>query len=295
MCSSLLYMLSPNPIRNIPAIKIVLVSTLLWTLLGHHTAKGDTLFVGIKRWLEMRDIQGRVIYRNTQSSGLAQTGIRLRSVGDLVQTAVDSSVVLAIDTGIGFVDISEQTTVQIQQLDILSSGGYRTRLRVTGGQARLRVRPFNNPDSTLEIETPSGWSGVRGTEFGVAVHPDGKTGIATLEGSIISEGEDGSTVTVEEGLQSLVIPGEPPDTPTELTDNPNLNISFLGAIDNGRVRVVGETEPINLVYIEKNPQITNREGQFDTIFPLNRTNTLDISIVTPLGQRQDYELVVPRD
>uniref|UniRef100_A0ACD5H295 FecR domain-containing protein n=1 Tax=Desertifilum tharense IPPAS B-1220 TaxID=1781255 RepID=A0ACD5H295_9CYAN len=57
---------------------------------------------------------------------------------------------------------------------------------MTGGQARFRVRRFNHPGSSLEIETPAGSSAVRGTEFGVSVHPDGKTGIATREGTNFS-------------------------------------------------------------------------------------------------------------
>jgi hypothetical protein len=36
----------------------------------------------------------------------------------------------------------------------------------------------------LEISSPSGVAGVRGTVFGVAVDPKGKTGISTLEGAV---------------------------------------------------------------------------------------------------------------
>jgi hypothetical protein len=69
-------------------------------------------------------------------------------------------------------------------MSIAPNNGRITRLLVPRGQVRLQLRPFTNPGSRMEIETPAGTSGVRGTEFGLNVQPDGKMAIATLEGSV---------------------------------------------------------------------------------------------------------------
>jgi hypothetical protein len=189
--------------------------------------------------------------------------------------------------------VSENTDLRISRLQASPSGGRMTELTIERGQARLQVRPFTNPDSEFEIRTPAGVSGVRGTEFGVAVQPDGRTGVATLEGSIEASAQ-GESVTVPAGFQTLIVQGEPPTPPVPLTDDPGLDVTVLRSIrvdGAAGVQLAGRIDPVNLLMIEGMIQPTDRTGAFDVQLPVG--DRIRATVVTPLGTEQLYELVVP--
>ena len=219
-------------------------------------------------------------------------GARLQSVGDGIRTGAKSSTVLAVDTGIGFVRVSENTDLRVQQLEKLANGGQITRLEVTGGQARLQVRKFTNPSSKLEVQTPAGLSAVRGTQFGVSVQPDGKTGVATLEGKVAAIAQ-GDSVPIQAGFQSLVVPGSPPDPPTPLREDTRLQLQLLESVGGNQARIIGQVDAVNLVLINDQPLILDRSGQFDVKVPLPSDRRIRAVVTTPLGKQQIYELAVP--
>ncbi|MBD2033684.1 FecR domain-containing protein [Leptolyngbya sp. FACHB-321] len=132
----------------------------------------------------------------------AAVGDRLQAVGDRLNSGNHSTPTLFMDTGVGTVEMSEKTTLRVRQLDIATDNGRITRLEVPTGNVRLQVRPFTNKGSQLEIQTPVSLSGVRDTEFGIAVQPNGKTGLAVLEGSVVTAAQD-QAVGVAQGLQNL--------------------------------------------------------------------------------------------
>lgn len=251
------------------------------------------LQIRTSRWLEVRQVVGSVLYQQGARSAPARVGGRLQSVGEGIITGAASRSVLGVDNGIGFIDVAENTDLRVRQLQQLPDGGHVTRLSVSRGQANLRVRRFTHPSSELEIETPAGWSGVRGTEFGVAVQPDGKTGVATLSGQVIASAQ-GQNVAVNAGFQSLVIPGEPPSPPVRFSRDARLHLNTLAALEDGNARIVGEIDPVNLLVIEGVPQTTNRIGRFAVTVPFPPTRLILAVVITPLGNRQTYELAVPR-
>nr|WP_290226648.1 FecR domain-containing protein [Trichocoleus desertorum] len=255
-------------------------------------AIAQSLKVRVNRWLEVRQIQGAVSLYQGQKLQPAKNGSRIQAVGDGVQTAAKSSAVLAVDTGIGFIKVSENTNIRVLQLERLASGGQVTRLQVTGGQARLQVRPFTNPDSRLEILSPAGLSAVRGTEFGVSVQPDGKTGVATLEGKVAAIAQ-GASVPIQAGFQSLVIPGEAPLPPTPLREDTRLQLQVLEPVGNNQARIAGQVDVVNLVLVNDQPLSLDREGQFDVRVALPRQRRIRAVVRTPLGKQQIYELAVP--
>ncbi|NES94104.1 MAG: FecR domain-containing protein [Desertifilum sp. SIO1I2] len=262
-----------------------------------HQSRADevkSVQVRVHRWLEVTQLAGTVTYQAPQqSSEPARKGMRLQSVGDTLRTGNGSSAVLQVDTDIGTVNISANTTVRVQQLQLMPNGGRVTRLQVTGGQARFRVRKFNHPGSSLEIETPAGSSAVRGTEFGVSVHPDGKTGIATREGRILVEAQNQSLL-VEAGQEVLLIPGlPPPGEPKPLTPLPQFNLRLLSTLDDQTVRIVAQVDPLNLVKIAGLPQILTHDGQIDVTVPLPPDRRIQVIAIAPIGLQQVYELAVP--
>jgi hypothetical protein len=266
------------------------------------TLRGD-------RWLSVLQLSGDVQLIAYQGSRRpAQRGDRLSSVGDIITTATDSSARLEVDQNSGFVDVAENSQVQVQSLGITSSGGRVTELAVSRGQVRLRIRPLNNPDSRLEIHTPAGVTGVRGTQFGITVQNDGQTGVATAEGSVVASAQ-GQSVAVVANTQSLIFPGEPPTPPEPLRDDPTLFVESLSRVSSDAggagIRISGRTDTVNLLKVNGEQVITDREGRFDVVVSLSSSSaeasdsddsppvSVTAFVITPLGTQQQYELVVP--
>lgn len=273
------------------SISTVLLTALVWLATCPQAMPQQVVPVRINRWLEIRQLTGRV---NCIIEGVSQTGrvsTRLQNVGDTLITGEDSSAVLEVDTEIGFVSISENTTVRILTLDAASDGSRITRLQVTGGQVRLQIRPFTLP-SMLEIETPAGVSGVRGTVFGVSVQPTGTTGVATLEGSVFANAQ-GQEVTIGEQLQSLIVPGEPPTPPTPLRNDPTFDVRLLTRTDQQTARIVGRIDPVNLVQVGEETLELDQSGAIDLQVPRTGDRKVFITVTTPLGTRRVYEVRVP--
>jgi hypothetical protein len=269
---------------------LVLLTANLLSSRGNSAA--ELLQVRVNRWLEVRQLSGMVTFYRGGTSQRAQVGTRLESMGDAIGTGNRSSAVLEVDTGIGMVDVSSNTTVRVRALEVTADGGRLTRLQVNRGQVRLKVRPFTRPNSGLEIETPAGVSAVRGTNFGLIVHSDGWTGVATLEGGVLNISQ-GQTVLVKAGFQGLMIPGEPPLQAVPLTDEPYLKLQLLTALKEQMARIVARVDPVNLVMIGDSPLVTDRNGQFDIAVPLPLDRRIKVVVTTPLGKQQVYELAVP--
>jgi len=250
-----------------------------------------TVPVRVDRWLEIQQMAGPVTLYRGQASQPARVGLRLQAVGDGIKTGSKATAVLATDTGIGTISVSEQTSLRIQTLQIAPGNGRITRLQVTGGQVRLKVRPFTNPGSRLEIQTPAGVSGVRGTEFGVSIQPDGKTGLATLSGSVVSNAL-GKAIAVNGGFQNLVVTGEPPSPAVPLRNDTSLKIEIRKEIK-GNVRwarLIGQIDFVNGLTIAGQPQITDRNGRFDLTLPVSSQARVQAVVTTPLGKKQVYDL-----
>ncbi len=271
------------------AVNLILVPVGISITLNTSTA--EQLQVNVDRWLEVRRPVGQVLYTHAQKTQSARNGIRLQSVGDTITTKKGSSVILAIDIGTGFIKVSENTTIQIRKLFTTSGGGRITQLQVKAGQVRLQVRKFTNSSSSLEIETPAGVAGVRGTDFGVSVQQNGKMGVATLNGGVATNAQK-QTVLVNAGFQNLTIPGEPPSSPIPLREDTRLNIRQLIANGN-QVRIVGSLDPVNLLTIAKQSQNTDKSGNFNITVPLPANRQVEAVVLTPLGKTQIYQLAIP--
>lgn len=248
------------------------------------TVQGD-------RWLAIADILGDVQFVTGRQRRSAREGDRLASVGDALITSTNATARLAIDEATGSVTMAENSHLRIQTLTITRGGGRVTELAVLQGQVRLRLRPFTSPESRLEIHTPVGVSGVRGTDFGVTVQPDGQTAIATESGSVAASAQ-GETVIVDAGLQSIIRPGSPPTPAQQFSDDPTLHIEVLRATSSRTAQIVGYTDIANIVKINGETLSFDESGRFDLSVPIS-SRQIRAEVITPLGTQQKYELVVP--
>jgi hypothetical protein len=278
------------------------LSCLVMTLMGDglSTTAADLSVPGSRRWLEVRQISGIVTFQNRD----ARVGDRLTAVGQTITTDRRSQAVLAIDANTGVVNISENTSLRVKSLTLRRDGSRVTVLTILRGQARVQVRRLNNPNSRIEIDTPAGVAGVRGTEFGVGVSPKGKTSISTLNGQVAAIANN-QTVLVNPGYSSLVIPQEPPTAP-RVTPKVVLELRNLSTISNFRVRIVAAVDPLFLVFVNDKPVETQRDGTFDTVIdvpkpcrqpqllPADRQSYCNLRVVvrSPLGEEQIYNLPI---
>ncbi len=271
------------------ALGISLAISLMWTSNGQSQQQVN---VRVDNWLALEQLVGNVLVTLNQRQQPAQKGDRLQNVGDSLVTQARSAARLAIDTGIGTVEVASNTQVQVRELTRNPGDQSRiTRLNVAYGRVKLRLRKFSSPNSRLEIHTPAGISGVRGTEFGVVVQPTGKTSVAVLDGAVNTNAQS-VDVRVNQGFQNFTIPGEPPSEPVPLRDDPSLQYQFERRIEGGqrRLRFVGQTDPVNRVVVNGQPQDTDRQGRFQLEVKLVSFPRVQLQVVTPLGQEKLYDL-----
>jgi hypothetical protein len=250
------------------------------------------LDVRVDHWLELQQMVGKVQLTLNQLSRSAQLNDRLQNPGDALTTQARSTARLALDTGIGFIDMTAQTQLVIREMRRNAADQSRvTRLNVPYGRVKLRLRKFTSPNSRLELETPAGISGVRGTEFGLVVQPSGKTSVAVLEGAVNTNAQ-GVDVSVNQGFQNFTIPGEPPSEPVPLRDDTTLQFNVERRIEGQlrRLKLVGQVDPVNSVFVNGQPQNTDRQGRFVVEVKPVSFPKLQVLVATPLGQEKLYDL-----
>ncbi|MGG6269982.1 FecR family protein [Leptolyngbya sp. AN10] len=255
-------------------------------------AQSNDVSVRVDRWLAIQQMSGTVSYDRPSGSRAARVGDRLQAIGDGITTGTQSGANLLLDTGVGTINVLEYTNLRVQRLDTTSDSGRITHIDVTRGQVRLKLRRFTSPNSELKIRTPAGLSGVRGTEFGVVVQPDGKTSIGTLEGSVVTEAQ-GVQVEVPGGFQNFTIPGQPPSPAVPLRDDPSLAADFVRVLDRGvrSVQLVGRVDPVNAVTVNGVQQTVDANGEFRSApFLVPSFLRVNVVVTTPLGKSQSYEL-----
>lgn len=255
-----------------------------------------TAFIGLHalpgmangRTVQVQQVRGNVTYRGSQTRA-ARVGDRLSSVGQGVSTAGRSSAVLTVDEAIGSVQVAENTDVRLTQLQTTPDGARITLFNVPRGQVRLQVRRFTNPNSRLEVQTPSGVASVRGTEFGVNVSSAGVTGIATLEGAVAATAV-GQTVDIPANFASAIPPGEPPIPPVLLDRELEFNIRRISRSGN-ELTIFGSVNPTNSVYFSGEDIPVNVDGSVTIRTSLSVTQPRIVVVVqNPLGEQKSQRL-----
>jgi hypothetical protein len=251
----------------------------------------------VMRALAVSDVTGTVVVRlgGGKSSEAARAGQRLEQVGDSIETQAGAKAVLMLDTQAGTIELAPNTLLRIEYMSVSPKGGYQTQLFLERGQAKVKVKKFSNPDSSLEIQTPAGVSGVRGTEFGLTVQPSGDTGIGTQEGKVLVTGQ-GQSVEIPAGYQTLLRLGRTPESVRALINRPQLRLRWLTSTQAGQIRIAGQIDPINLLWVNQVAYPIDAQGRFDLLLPIappQLRSPLTATVITPLGQQQRYELAIP--
>ncbi|MGD1907129.1 MAG: FecR domain-containing protein [Leptolyngbyaceae cyanobacterium] len=271
---------------------IALASTLVISLWVASVPAQRSISVQVNRWLSVQSLGGEVWYLNRQGTRRAQTGDLLTVVNDGLRTGSGSTGTLLVDTGIGTIQLLQDTEIRVQRLDYASDNGHITHLYVPRGQVHVNLRRFTHRGSELEIETPAGVSGVRGTEFGVTVQSDGFTGIVTREGAVAVEAQS-RQVLVPAGYQTTIRPGEPPLEP--LVQSPPTIDYRIDYRTNGSRRwalLIGQVDLVNRVYVNGEQQQLNYWREFVYEVSAVRGTRVEVTVLSPLNERADYDIAL---
>lgn len=240
------------------------------------------------RWVEVKDAEGVV----EGNDGAVNVGDRLQSSEHEITTSSEGGATLAVDDGIATVEVGENSNVRLGGLQTLPSGAKTTMLQLNRGRVRVKVREFTNPESRFAIATPAGTAGVRGTEFGVVVLPNGETRISVLDGEVEIEALDRSYVA-SGGYSSLIVPGEPPTEPSLTDSNGRFRVKVLSGDRAGDVQVSAEVHPVSAVFLNGEAVEVGRDGRVNAIVPIPDNRLLQLVVRNPLGDEQVYELELP--
>lgn len=283
--------------------------------------------VPVGRGLTVEELRGTV----TINGRVAQVGDRLTAVGDQITTGPNSTARLRFDSNIGVAELAENTTVRIEVLsggDVPIS-----ELFVTEGRVRLSISRFvsqgfprssrdedrqvaiasldpqmalgefdqlvqqtqpasSATTSPLRVRTPAGVAGVRGTSFGVNVSPNGKTGVSTIDGLVGANAQD-FEVLVNPGFSTTISPGE---RPTEAIETPRLaTLTRIVATRTGAnsVRLSGQVDPMDTVFVNNRPIPVNADGSFDS-FVESLGNRLRVVVRGPAVRERHYTILLTR-
>lgn len=279
------------------------VLSILLTISGNHFLNQDFsraeaqggIQVRTNQWLRVDKITGNVTYRNlyNYANRTARVGDILQAASDEIITGRDSTAVLSVDTAVGSIYVMENTTLKIRSFQIARDNGRITNLSIPRGKARLQIRKFTNRGSQLNIQTPSGISGVRGTEYIVVAKPNGNMTVTTLKGSVATTAQN-RTEIVKGGFQNLTVVGKPPSPPVPIVDDPSLRYVIERKTSGaGRsIVLVGYTNPFNLVKIDGIDRDLDSNGQFSLRFPAPSSLSVKIKVETPQGKVQVYEIPI---
>lgn len=247
------------------------------------------------QWLKVDKVMGTVKYRNlyNYANRAAKVGDRLQTTSDEISTGANSSAVLSVDTGVGSIYVEENTTIQIRSFRIAADNGRITNLFVPRGKARLQIRKFTNRGSQLNIQTPAGISGVRGTKYSITSRPNGNMILTTFEGSVATTAQN-QTKMVNGGFQNLTVVGEPPSIPVPISNDASLRYAInRQTTGSGRnIFFVGYTNPFNTVKVDGLEQSLDRSGKFSLQLPATSSLKVKVTVETSTGKIQVYEIPI---
>jgi len=129
--------------------------------------------------------------------------------GDVVKTGDDSSAEITFFDG-STIELQPGTEVEFASLDIADSGYTTISLEQTIGATISRVVNIIDPQSSYEVETPTGAAAVRGSTMVVCVTEQGTSWIANRQGNIWTRSQ-GMELQVPEKRKCILKPLVPPE------------------------------------------------------------------------------------
>lgn len=143
----------------------------------------------------------------------------------------------------------------------------------------------------FRVRTPTGVTGVRGTAFGVDVGPNGQTGVSTVSGTVIAAAQNQEQL-VSSGQYAIISPNSPPTLVQPTPPDAKLKVLIHQTRSGNRVRVFGQVDRLDLVYINGQAIETDPDGNFAVILDRPISRLLRFVIRGPAIRERVYEIPV---
>lgn len=159
-------------------------------------------------------LEGKALIQKagTNSWTEAQTGQTVKK-GDVIKVSDDSRAEITFFEG-STIELQGGTEIKVTaQLLAENETSTTISLQQELGKTVSRVKKLADPASSYEISTPGGVAAVRGTTFVVDVDEHGIANVVNQEGSVFAIAQ-GVEVEIPEGMESKMVPGEPPSSPS---------------------------------------------------------------------------------
>lgn len=191
------------------------------------------------------------------------TGTVIIEQGDTVKTGNDSWALVTFEDG-STVELEPNTEISIKELTDTSITVWQEVGRTWSG-----IKKLVGPLTDFELETPSAGAVVRGTLIDIDVDEWGNTIVSAFEG-IVEVVAAGVSRTLEAGMQSTIVMGEPPEEPEPIPPPKNrLEVTIRGnawalIVDDVGERSVGVVPPG--VVVNQLPRATTTGPQAEPQF-----------------------------
>lgn len=183
-------------------------------------------------WLKIKlapvrilELEGEVNATSSQTGAaiLLKPGATLIT-GDEIHTGSSGSVLLEfLDSSRLLLQKNSHLILETQNT-YSSSGVLDVRVRLPRGRIETVINPRQKKGTRFEIHTPAAITGVRGTEFRVAMEGDQKVSRTEVtRGEVAVSGAAGKTVALPANFGTVVTTGQPPSAPKPLLPAPDLS------------------------------------------------------------------------
>jgi hypothetical protein len=161
--------------------------------------------------LSMKDGNVFVMEEGAENWAEAQVS-QVLTAGDTIRVGEGARAEITFFEG-SVIELEAGTIIGISELSLDADTGSTTiTLNEEVGRTISRVTKLSDTGSSYEVETPACVAAVKGSVMEVNVDQDGVTQVINQEGTIVAISQ-GLTVQVPEGMQSTVVPGQPPSSP----------------------------------------------------------------------------------
>ena len=191
----------------IVASLVVLVIAIIASISAFSGKTSDQLSI-----LSMKEGNVLVMRGGTNKWMEAQIGMVLEE-DDIIKVGDDSQAIITFFEG-SIIELASSTQIEIKALEPADAVSLKTvSIQQDIGRTVSRVKKLADPASSYQIETPSSIAAVRGTTMVVNVDLDGISRVFNEEGSVFVAAQ-GVEIQIPEGMQSIILPGQPPSLPS---------------------------------------------------------------------------------
>jgi uncharacterized cupin superfamily protein len=199
-------MVQKKPVTMVIALSIAITTFGIFSLVGCTSESGQQAV------LSKKDGDVFVMEEGTNTWAEAQVS-QIFKEGDTVKVDDNSRAEITFFEG-SIIELEPGTIISISELGLDKDTGSTTiLLNEEIGKTISRVNKLTDQASRYEVETTACVAAVKGSIMEVYVDQEGITQVFNQEGSIVAISQ-GAVVQIPEGMQSTVIPGQPPSLPS---------------------------------------------------------------------------------